>query len=210
MQIHQKKCYFFTHFMSTHKIVVIGDISVGKSSLLTRFTKSFFEERSERPTHGAAQIAVVRSIGGVDHTFQVWDTSGDANYKDVLPFYFHGTSCYMVAFAFDEPRSFENLKGWVETIRNESSGAGDVPFVIVGTKNDQQPCITDSEFSDMSTRLLSSGWISTSAKTGENVEEAFMKAFEAAVAFDKDKGDQVGVRIDPPAHVNNWYSNCSC
>jgi len=162
------------------KITLLGDGAVGKTSLRKTYLVEGLED-SYSMTIGA-DFAVKRlRVNNQDFITQIWDLAGQQRFSAVREVYYRGTSGCLLVFDISRRSSFENIPSWIaELLKNNSNRV--VPMVLVGNKSDLCATAKDPimrEQSEEYARSLSqwSGfsipYIETSAKTGENVDEAF-------------------------------------
>ena len=154
------------------KLVLLGDSAVGKSCLVTRFTKGEFFEFQE-PTIGAAFLTA--EVGLDDETsvkFELWDTAGQERYRSLAPMYYRGAAAAIVAYDITNVDSFEGAKAWIAELQRRRGS--DCLIVLVGNKSDLEHSRKVDE-TLVSTYVASNGisHIKTSAKTGKNVCELF-------------------------------------
>ncbi|KAJ3450899.1 ras-related protein rab-5c [Anaeramoeba flamelloides] len=153
------------------KIVIIGESSVGKSSLLLRFHKNQFSNKCE-PTIGASHVQ--KTINTFDKQFQllIWDTAGQEQYHSLAPMYYRGARGALVVYDQTARESFNKAKKWIDELKTQVSQ--NVRIVLCANKSDLENKNVDIEevktYCEENEMLL----FQTSAKTGENVHEAFM------------------------------------
>lgn len=159
------------------KCIIVGDSSVGKSNLLLRFAKNTFEP-THQPTLGIEFLNKVCELkGGKVFTIQIWDTAGQENFRSITRAYYKATAISMVVYDITERQSFENVSKWVEDVSNYAPR--DVELILVGNKNDlsEQRQVSYDEGNDLANKY-EMAFYETSAKNGNNVEEAFLSAIE--------------------------------
>lgn len=153
------------------KVLLLGDGAVGKTSLVHRFVEGVFNERY-KATIGVDIFSknVATANGEVD--LQLWDLSGQAHFAAVRSKFYNKADGALLVFDLTNKKTFENLESWL-TETKEGVGA-DIPMFILGNKMDlsdliaiQDPEITS--FADQHNWK----WAKSSAKTGDNVENAF-------------------------------------
>ena len=155
------------------KITLLGEKNVGKTSLVYRYIENKFRE-SYKATLGVNLLKKELDIGGYGGvSAQIWDLGGQESFKSLRSLYLEGANGALVIFDMTDKNSFEKLDEWIQDFRN---ARGDAPIILIGNKSDlkNQIKITEkdaSEFAKNNTMEL----IITSAKTGENVENAFIK-----------------------------------
>jgi Ras-related protein Rab-5C len=166
------------------KLVVVGEFSVGKTSLSNRFVQELCPPRTE-PTIGAAfQVRVIHIPNtNIAVKLEIWDTAGSERYRSLMPMYYRDACAAVVCYDITNAKSFERVPSWVDDFRKHSGGPqGSGPLapqlVLVGTKLDlaqNHPGAREIEYEDakhfaQEERMLI---FETSAKTGENVFEVF-------------------------------------
>ena len=82
------------------KLVLLGDIAVGKSSLVVRFVKGQFFEYQES-TIGAAFLTHTMTVDDVSVKFDIWDTAGQERYQSLAPMYYRGAAAAIVVYNID-------------------------------------------------------------------------------------------------------------
>ncbi|KAH3833318.1 uncharacterized protein LOC127879382 isoform X1 [Dreissena polymorpha] len=157
-----------TSCMYKLKVVLIGDISVGKTSIALRFVSNSFQD-GYRATIGATYISKTAVIDDDVICFQIWDTAGQERYKSLVPMYLRGAHIAFIVYDVTERDSFKSLQWWLDTLQEH----GDIlKAVVVGNK-----CDLVSVFDDLEPVTLAQErglqFATVSAKTGQNIEELF-------------------------------------
>ncbi|XP_029462048.1 ras-related protein Rab-5B-like isoform X3 [Rhinatrema bivittatum] len=86
------------------KLVLLGDMAVGKSSLVLRFVKGQFDEFQET-TIGAAFLAQSVCLDDTTVKFEIWDTAGQERYHSLAPMYYRGAQAAIVVFDITKPEA---------------------------------------------------------------------------------------------------------
>ncbi|KAK3083692.1 hypothetical protein FSP39_001527 [Pinctada imbricata] len=166
------------------KAVMVGDVAVGKTSLVNRFCHDVFD-RDYKATIGVDFEVEKFSVLSVPFTLQVWDTAGQERFKCIAASYYRGANVVMVVFDLSEEMSLSNATRWMA---DACENANDPIKFLVGTKKDlvSQASYdqTERRAADLANTLGAEFW-ALSSKSGENVREFFFRAvcltFEAAV-----------------------------
>ena len=161
----------FTHIF---KIVVVGQAGVGKTSLLYRYVDSMFPEE-HYSTIGVEHKIKTLQIDGKLVKLQMWDTAGQERFHSLAVTYFRGAQAAMLVFALDDAKSFEKLSVWLD-IADEKQ----IDYkILVGNKCDIQPPQVSEELirAFLDTRK-DIHYVEVSAKTGQSVDNAFVKMAE--------------------------------
>ncbi len=119
------------------KIVLVGDQSVGKTSLLERIVYNKFHEH-DCPTIGVEfQAKILTLLNGINIKCQVWDTAGQEAFAPIIKTYFRGSAGVMVCYDVTDPDALKNVKKWVHAV--QPSVPLHTSWIIIGTKLDQTP-----------------------------------------------------------------------
>ena len=116
-------------------VVLIGDSGVGKSNLLSRFTRNEFNLDS-KSTIGVE--FATRSIQ-IDHKTikaQIWDTAGQERYRAITSAYYRGAVGALLVYDISKSTSFENVTRWLKELRDHADN--NIVIMLVGNKTDQR------------------------------------------------------------------------
>uniref|UniRef100_A0A2P2KZE9 Ras-related protein RHN1-like n=1 Tax=Rhizophora mucronata TaxID=61149 RepID=A0A2P2KZE9_RHIMU len=100
------------------KLVLLGDMGTGKTSLVLRFVKGQFFDFQES-TIGAAFFTQVLSLNEVTIKFDIWDTAGQERYHSLAPMYYRGAAAAVVVYDITSMESFERAKKWVLELQRQ-------------------------------------------------------------------------------------------
>eukprot|EP01083_Nonionella_stella_P283014 963215_1 len=160
--------------MRTAKLVMVGDTSVGKSSICIRFAKGSFTEYNESTIGAAFFTQSIQTNEGVVK-FDVWDTAGQERYHALMPMYYHGSTAAVVVFDITRHETFERAKMWIKELKEGTKD--DCIIALTGNKvdkmEDRDPLCNESMIKQFANKhkLL---YIETSAKTNVNVRNLFV------------------------------------
>ncbi|CAH8256995.1 unnamed protein product [Arabidopsis lyrata] len=98
------------------KLVLLGDVGAGKSSLVLRFVKDQFVEFQES-TIGAAFFSQTLAVNDATVKFEIWDTAGQERYHSLAPMYYRGAAAAIIVFDVTNQASFERAKKWVQELQ---------------------------------------------------------------------------------------------
>ncbi|KAJ7234007.1 hypothetical protein O6H91_17G034400 [Diphasiastrum complanatum] len=153
------------------KIVLIGDSTVGKSQLLSRFSRNEFSLESKSTIGVEFQTRTIV----VDHKTvkaQIWDTAGQERYRAITSAYYRGAVGAMVVYDITKQQTFEHVPRWLEELRSHADN--NIVIMLVGNKADlgslRAVSVEDAkEFAEKEGLFF----IETSALESTNVESAF-------------------------------------
>lgn len=171
----------FTHREeSVFKVIVIGDPSVGKTSLLTKFSTKKFKEQYI-PTVGTnitkEQVDLDIKDKDVVINLMLWDIAGQPQFYMLHRPYFNGADGMILVFDITRSSTFSNINNWYNTA--VKYGLSGVPRLLVGNKIDlkDERKIINPMALHLSEKL-NAPYFETSAKTGVNVDKIFHKISE--------------------------------
>ena len=157
--------------MIQKKVCMLGATGVGKTSLVSRFVTSLFSDKY-LTTIGVKVDRKPVVADGADVTLMLWDIYGEDEFQTVKESYLRGASGYLLVADGTRQLTLDTARELQTTAERVM---GQVPFLLVLNKAD----LADGWRMDDRAlwRLAESGWsvVKTSAKTGEGVEEAFLK-----------------------------------
>lgn len=199
------------------KILLLGDASVGKTSLLNQFVNREFTAQY-KATIGSDFSSKQIDIDGKFVTLQIWDTAGQERFQSLGPSFYRGADCCILVYDVSKGTSFENIKKWRQGFEEQLNLTThdliqSYPFLLLGNKCDLpeksvQPSAA-REYAQMNGDMI---FYEVSAKTAENVQTAFEAVVRKALAK-APKDDYV----IPPQVVDlekqndqNAKSGCSC
>ncbi|XP_010269259.1 PREDICTED: ras-related protein RABH1e-like isoform X1 [Nelumbo nucifera] len=208
--------------LAKYKLVFLGDQSVGKTSIITRFMYDKFDT-TYQATIGIDFLSKTMYLE--DRTvrlqlwyafFIFWDTAGQERFRSLIPSYIRDSSVAVVVYDVANRQSFLNTSKWIEEVRTERGS--DVIIVLVGNKTDlvdkRQVSIEEG---DAKSRDFGVMFIETSAKAGFNIKPLFRKIAAALPGMETLSStkheDMVDVNLKPT--VNSSQSEqqgggCSC
>merc|ERR1719379_2651411 len=97
------------------KLVLLGDASVGKSSILMRFLQNKFSDGIETTVGAAFSTKTIESRNR-QIKFEIWDTAGQERFKSLAPMYYRGASAAIVVYDQTNAASFKRAREWVRQV----------------------------------------------------------------------------------------------
>ncbi|XP_022984392.1 ras-related protein RABA2a [Cucurbita maxima] len=153
------------------KVVLIGDSGVGKSNLLSRFTRNEFCLES-KSTIGVEFATRTLQVEGRTVKAQIWDTAGQERYRAITSAYYRGALGALLVYDVTKPMTFDNVSRWLKELRDHADS--NIVIMLIGNKTDLKhlrAVATEDAQSYAEKEGLS--FIETSALEATNVEKAF-------------------------------------
>lgn len=157
------------------KVCFIGDAGVGKTSLIKRFVLDVFDDRyiATIGTKVTKKIVDVQgSKGQAKVMMLIWDIMGQKGFRELLrEAYFFGAHGAIAVCDMTNKETVEELRYWIKALTDV---AGDVPIVFAGNKSDleNERVVKEPDLKELASKYRAEAFL-TSAKTGQNVEQAF-------------------------------------
>jgi len=207
-----------TPALSKYKLVFLGDQSVGKTSIITRFMYDTFDT-SYQPTIGIDFLSKTMYLDDKTVRLQLWDTAGQERFRSLIPSYIRDSSVAVICYDITNRESFVNTSKWIDEVRAERGK--DVILMLCGNKNDmEEQRAVSYEEGEAKAKEFEMMFIETSAKAGSNVKALFRKVaaalpgLDASKALPEDQRPQPSTVIDltqrPPAKAAGWGCPSSC
>lgn len=158
-------------FSYTFKILLLGDGAVGKTSLVQRFVHGKFQ-KAYLMTIGMEPYSRYETVDGEKICYSLWDIAGQERFAVMRNMFFRGAMGSLVTFDLTRRSTFENAQKWINDAKAVSPNQ---IFILVGNKNDLKDLrqVSAEEAREKAKEIGCVDYIETSAKTGENVAEAF-------------------------------------
>ncbi|KAL7067756.1 putative Ras family protein Rab-6A [Cryptosporidium serpentis] len=159
--------------LNKFKFVFLGEQSVGKTSIITRFMYDTFDNNYQA-TIGIDFLSKTLYLEDRTIRLQLWDTAGQERFRSLIPSYIRDSSVAVVVYDITNRSTYLNTTKWIEDVRNERGK--DVIIALVGNKADlddkRQVRYDEGEKLANDNDII---FIETSAKNGYNIKSIFRK-----------------------------------
>jgi len=153
------------------KVVLIGDSGVGKSNLLSRFTRNEFSLES-KSTIGVEFATRSIIVDGKTIKAQIWDTAGQERYRAITSAYYRGAVGALLVYDITRHTTFESVERWLKELQDHTDN--NIVVLLVGNKADLRHLrAVSTEDSQALAERESLYFMETSALESTNVENAF-------------------------------------
>ena len=174
------------------KIILIGDSSVGKTNIMSKYLKNQFNENS-KATVGVEFGSKLFKINGHNIKAQIWDTAGQEKYKAITGAYYKGSKGAFVVYDITRKDSFDSVDKWINDLKSSSDQK--LVVIIIGNKCDLEDKreILDEQGEEKA-KSFGCAFLETSALSGNNVDKAFeMMISEIFKKYGNDTSDDMDI-----------------
>merc|ERR1711976_997492 len=199
------------------KLVFLGEQSLGKTSLITRFMYDSFDN-TYQATIGIDFLSKTMYLEDRTVRLQLWDTAGQERFRSLIPSYIRDSTVAVVVYDITNANSFHQTSKWIDDVRTERGS--DVIIMLVGNKTDlSDKRQVSTEEGERKAKELNVIFIETSAKAGYNVKQLFRRVAAALPGMEASeagsgsgaKPDMTEVVLkDTPVPERQMESGCSC
>lgn len=166
------------------KVILLGDIAVGKTSILKRFIDDCFEKEYYCTVGVEFKMKSIRVNDKETACLQIWDTCGEEKYRTITRQYYRETQGALLVFDLSNRISFEKINDWLNDLKE--NGPRDVTVTLVGNKCDLEA--KEIEIEEIKTILKAHPkleYFETSALTGKNIIEIFKNLTDRIIRREK-------------------------
>ena len=160
------------------KLLTLGNASVGKSSIILKYTDNIFDSNSLSTLGVDFKQKKIKLKNGNIIKLQIYDTAGQERFKSVSHSFIKKAEGVILMYDITSKISFEAIDGWLESIKE--NGKENLPIILVGNKCDfpaDQKKVTTEEGEEKANEFKIP-FYETSCKEGINVKEVFDKLIE--------------------------------
>eukprot|EP00118_Oscarella_pearsei_P000542 m.5203 g.5203 ORF g.5203 m.5203 type:complete len:213 (+) comp12487_c0_seq2:561-1199(+) len=192
------------------KVVLVGDMHVGKTCIVQRFKCDTFIEHHSG-TIGVDFTMKTMKVGGKMIKIQIWDTAGQERFRTITQSYYRSAHGVIIAYDITKMESFLHVTQWLDDVRKYSSP--NVAVLLVGNKSDldDRRRVKLDEALKLAAHHGVLDVLETSAKNATNVTKAFQKlALELKNRATGDEGSDLEIDGSIKLKESETVSNGSC
>lgn len=155
------------------KIILVGDVSVGKTSVLERYINNNFKDDYTCTIQAEQKTKIINEDSNTSIRMDIWDTAGQEKFRSLTRQYYRDSQGAIIVFDITKKKTFDSLQTWIDDIQDYSDK--DIPIIIVGNKSD---LIDEREVSENNINEFLNDkytYFEVSAKYGNNIDLAFNK-----------------------------------
>ena len=168
------------------KLLLLGDSSVGKTSILNKYISNKFDE-SSISTVGVDYMDKIIDYNKFKIKLQIWDTSGEEKFRTITKNFYRNADGLLVVFDLTKKESYDHIKSWI----NEAKENNDkLKTILIGNKLDlKDERIVAIDVAKQFAEKNNLKYIETSAKDGTNINESFQAIID--LLFDGKSSEEI-------------------
>lgn len=155
------------------KIILVGDVSVGKTSVIERYINNNFKDDYTCTIQAEQRTKIKNEDSNTLVRMNIWDTAGQEKFRSLTRQFYRDCQGAIIVFDITKKKTFDSLQTWIDDIKDYSDK--DIPIIIVGNKSD---LIDEREVSENNINEFLNDkytYFEVSAKYGNNIDLAFNK-----------------------------------
>ena len=179
------------------KIIMVGSINVGKTSLVTKYATGK-NPCISKSTKNASYITKKKFVDGINFEIKLWDTAGQERYKSLTQLFMKDSKIALLVYSIDDEKSFNDLNEWLKLIKN--SNDENIILGVIANKSDlaSENTIKDERGKEYA-KKIGADWKSTSALVDnrgidEIIDLLFSKYYNSN--FKMDQSNSISISID--------------
>lgn len=183
----------------SYKIIMLGNSTVGKTSILTQLDTNTFDPEPKATIGGSfIEKTIVGQQGPVK--LQLWDTAGQEQFRCLVPIYSRGAAAAVIVLDVSSPKSFESFDEWYELVNRDKNQECEI--FVAANKNDLE-CVVDMEEVQKWAEKHNARVFSTSAKDRKSIDTLF-----DAIASTKFRDHEFTTDFKGPQDLNRKSKGC--
>lgn len=200
----------------TYKIIIVGDSSVGKTSLMRNYIRGV-PAQNERETIGIDMGVKEVIHNGELIKLQFWDTAGQDRYRTITSVYYRGSHGCVIVFDLSNLTTLQHVITWAKDMKTHVFST--IPVILVGNKSDLGVEVNRLELERIMNELSHNKidiitYIETSAVSGQNVESVFTNLvrviYNGIMEKYKRETDEEVKKIEIVGTKNKTTTSCTC
>ena len=171
-----------------YNIILVGDCSVGKTSIINRFIENRFNRNLKFTINIEFRIKSIKLDSNTVVDLKIWDTCGEEKFHSITKNFYHEADGIFVVFDLGNTKSFYNIKIYLKDI-NEVCNINNRSVMIIGNKNDitiEEQKVKDKEIKKILEKNREIKYLDVSARSGNNIGDMF-KQMSKLIFLNKNK-----------------------
>ena len=160
-----------------YNIILVGDCSVGKTSIINRFIENRFNRNLKSTINIEFRIKSIKLDSNTVVDLKIWDTCGEEKFHSITKNFYHEADGIFVVFDLGSSKSFSSIKIYLKDI-NEVCNINNRSIMIIGNKNDipnEDQKVKDKDIKKILEKNREFKYLDVSARSGNNINDMFVQ-----------------------------------
>ena len=160
-----------------YNIILVGDCSVGKTSIINRFIDNRFNRNLKNTINIEFRIKSIKLDSNTVVDLKIWDTCGEEKFHSITKNFYHEADGIFIIFDLGNYQSFSNIKIFMKDI-NDVCNINNKAIMIIGNKNDitiEEQKVKDKEIKKILEKNREIKYLDVSARSGNNIGDMFIQ-----------------------------------
>ena len=160
-----------------YNIILVGDCSVGKTSIINRFIENRFNRNLKSTINIEFRIKSIKLDSNTVVDLKIWDTCGEEKFHSITKNFYHEADGIFVVFDLGSSKSFSSIKIYLKDI-NEVCNINNRSIMIIGNKNDipnEEQKVKDKDIKKILEKNREFKYLDVSARSGNNINDMFVQ-----------------------------------
>lgn len=153
------------------KIILLGDVNVGKTSIIGRYINSSFEDNCKPSVAAEKRLKIINEDDNTSLRMNIWDTAGQEKFRAVTRQFYRDSHGAIIVFDLTKRNTFNGVQNWIKELKTH--GNEETEIIILGNKSDLSNEREISEEDIKSEIKNKYKYFEVSAKSGNNISLAF-------------------------------------
>lgn len=160
-----------------YNLILVGDCSVGKTSIINRFIENRFNRNLKNTINIEFRIKSIKLDPNTVIDLKIWDTCGEEKFHSITKNFYHDADGIFIIFDLGNSQSFYNIKIFLKDI-NDACNINNKAIMIIGNKNDipkEEQKVKDKDIKKMLEKTWEIKYLDVSARSGNNIGDMFIQ-----------------------------------
>ena len=160
-----------------YNIILVGDCSVGKTSIINRFIENRFNRNLKSTVNIEFRIKSIKLDSNTIVDLKIWDTCGEERFHSITKNFYHEADGIFIVFDLGDCRSFNNIKIFLKDI-NDICNINNKSIMIIGNKNDlplEDIKVKEKDVEKILGKNKEFKYLDVSARSGSNIRDMFIQ-----------------------------------
>ena len=173
-----------------YKLIVVGDLNVGKTSILNRFVNNSFDNEY-KSTLGVDFLSKIIEYKSIPIKLELWDSAGQEKFRSLIPMYVRSSAIVLIVYEINNKKTFLSVHEWLKFVQGHNKE--EPLYVLCGNKSDLKREVTEKEakeFADKNNMLF----FEICAKDGVGVDLMFFSSLVKMPYFDGENDKEIIIK----------------